>query len=137
MELEKTTEGELQKQIVYALAQSRPGILWIGVRGKGGIRYNAVTKRVESVYSIRTRPDIIQNDDVISLFVDAKGIVWIGTSGGLFSLDPEANRAQTEYPNIKYRVIGCIIHSIQADPEDNLLLTTSDGIVVIDKERKR
>ncbi|HOG19847.1 MAG TPA: response regulator [Salinivirgaceae bacterium] len=137
VELEKTTEGELQKQIVYALTQSRPGILWIGVRGKGVIRYNAVTKRVESVYSIRTRPDIIQNDDVISLFVDAKGIVWIGTSGGLFSLDPEANRAQTEYPNFKYRVIGCIIHSIQADPEDNLLLTTSDGIVVIDKERKK
>ena len=43
VELEKTATGELQRQIVYALAQSRPGILWIGVRGKGVIRYNTVT----------------------------------------------------------------------------------------------
>ncbi|HOU34364.1 MAG TPA: response regulator [Bacteroidales bacterium] len=137
VELEKTATGELQRQIVYALAQSRPGILWIGVRGKGVIRYNTVTNRVESVYSTHTRPDIIQNDDVISLFVDAKGIVWIGTSGGLFCLDPESGQVLREYQNFRYRIVGCIIHSIQADAEDNLLLTTSDGIVVIDREREK
>jgi len=61
----------LQSQIVYALTEEKPGIILIGTRGVGVYRYNTITKRVIARYNTMTHHDLIMNDDILSLLLNA------------------------------------------------------------------
>lgn len=127
----------LQKQIVYALTEERPGIIWTGTRGFGVYRYNTISQRVIAQYNVDTDPALIRNDDILSLFTDRRGIIWAGSSSGLFSLEPVSYDSvkpagidvQDGLPNIS-------IHTISQDFAGSLWLTTNQGLSMIDSTRR-
>jgi len=126
-----------QKQIVYALAEEKPGIIWIGTRGVGVYRYNTITKRVIAQYTTTTHPDLIVNDDILSLFTDLNGHIWVGSSNGIFSLSPvSADSVIVTALNIQSDLINTSIHAIQVDKAGNLWVTTNQGLSFIDINRK-
>ncbi len=126
-----------QKQIVYALAIEKPGIIWIGSRGMGIYRYNAVTKRVVSRYDAGLYPDKITNDDILALFADKDQHIWAGSSNGLFEIIPvssdsvgiESWQQQADLQNTS-------IHAIEADNLGNMWVTTNRGLSLIDTKTK-
>lgn len=133
----KPTESNQQKQIVYALTQERPGIIWIGTRGSGVYRYSTITKRVLSTYNSRTNPSEIKNDDILALYTDSKKNIWCGSSAGIFSLSTELNGI--------VKVVGLIpdeelsiasVHALQMDRQGNLWASTSKGLSCIDVQNK-
>lgn len=122
-----------QKQIVYALAEEKPGIIWIGSRGSGVYRYNTITKRVIGQYSTATHPGLIRNDDILSLFADQKQNIWAGSSNGVFSFTPlSADSAIVNGLNVESDLASASIHAIQSDKPGNLWVTTNDGLSLID-----
>ncbi len=127
-----------QKQIVYALAEEKPGIIWIGTRGAGVYRYNTITKRVITQYSTTTHPILITNDDILSLFTDRNGPIWVGTSSGIFSLSPiSADSVRVAALKVQSDLINTSIHAIQLDKAGNLWVTTNQGLSFIDVTRKK
>ena len=127
----------LQKQIVYALAEEKPGIMWIGTRGLGVYRYNTITKRVIAQYSTMTHPDLIKNDDILSLFTYKDGPVWMGSSNGIFNLLPlSADSVQSASLNFQSDLSNTSIHALQRDNLGGLWATTNQGISLIDSSRK-
>jgi signal transduction histidine kinase/ligand-binding sensor domain-containing protein/AraC-like DNA-binding protein/ActR/RegA family two-component response regulator len=132
-----STSGQ-QKQIVYAMAEGNPGMLWIGTRGMGVYRYNTITKRVISQYSTLTHPNLIRNDDILSLLTDPRGNVWVGSSNGFFSLSPvSADSARVSGLQVQSDLSNTSIHAIQIDKQGNLWVTTNQGLSLIDIGRKR
>jgi len=126
-----------QKQIVYALAEEKPGIIWIGTRGFGVYRYNTITKRVIDQYSTSSHPDLIKNDDILSLFTDLSGTIWVGSSNGIFSLMPRpADSVWIAGLSNQSDLSNTSIHAIQPDKSGNLWVTTNMGLSLIDTERK-
>ncbi len=126
-----------QQQIVYTLAEEKPGVIWIGTRGWGVFRYNTITKRVIGHYSNKLHPKLIGNDDVISLFADRNGYIWVGTSNGLFSLIPvSADSVSASGLSLQSDLSSASIHSIQDDRYGNLWLTTNQGLSLIDQGRE-
>jgi signal transduction histidine kinase/ligand-binding sensor domain-containing protein/AraC-like DNA-binding protein len=122
-----------QKQIVYALTQERPGIIWIGTRGFGVYQYNTITKRVLSQFNSHTHPDLIKNDDILSLFTDSKKSIWVGSSSSIFSLSPELNGNVTITGlNLNEDLSSTSIHAIQMDKQGNLWVTTNQGLSSIE-----
>lgn len=122
-----------QKQIVYALTQGRPGIIWIGSRGFGVYQYNTITKRVVSQFNSLTHPGMIKNDDVLSLFTDKENSIWVGTSSGIYSLYPETDgSAKIGGLKLQEDLSNTSIHSIQMDQQGNLWATTNLGLSSID-----
>jgi len=126
-----------QKQIVYALTQERPGIIYIGTRGFGVYMYNTFTKRVMMQFNTNTYPAYIKNDDILSLFTDNKRQIWVGSSAGLFSFSTEANgEVKIEGINLHEDLSNASIHGIQMDGQGNIWATTNQGLSCIDLQNK-
>lgn len=122
-----------QKQIVYALTQNRPGVIWIGTRGFGVYQYNTITKRVVSHYHSQKHPGLIKNDDILSLFTDKQNSIWVGTSSGIFSISLEINGSVTlSRLNLQDDLVNNSIHAMQVDQQGNLWATTNQGLSYID-----
>jgi len=122
-----------QKQIVYSLTTEKPGIIWIGTRGNGVYRYNTITKRVMGQYTTVSHPDLIRNDDILSLFTDHIGHIWVGSSNGIFGLSPiSADSVEVAGLTMQSDLANTSIHAIQLDTRGNLWATTNQGLSFID-----
>ncbi len=122
-----------QKQIIYALAEEKPGIIWIGTRGVGVYRYNTITKRVVDQYNTISHPKLIRNDDILSLITDRSGYIWAGSSNGIFNFNPiSADSVSVAGLNIQSDLLNTSIHGIQLDNPGNLWVTTNQGLSLID-----
>ncbi|MBA4409327.1 MAG: two-component regulator propeller domain-containing protein [Bacteroidota bacterium] len=122
-----------QKQIIYALAEEKPGIIWIGTRGVGVYRYNTITKRVIAQYSTSSHPDLIRNDDILSLYTDRNTNIWVGSSNGIFSLSPiSSDSVKVAGLNVQSDLSNTSIHAMQLDKSGNLWVTTNQGLSLID-----
>jgi len=130
------TPGQ-QKQIVYSLAEEKPGVIWIGTRGLGVYRYNTITKRVIAQYTTATHPNLIPNDDILSLSANYLGRIWVGTSNGIFNLMPvSADSVKVEAIHVQSDLINTSIHALQFDKIGNLWITTNQGLSLIDDSRR-
>ena len=126
-----------QSQIVYALAKEKPGIIWIGTRGVGVYRYNTITKRVIAQYTTMTHHGLIMNDDILSLFTERNGHIWVGSSNGIFSLSPiSSDSVRVDVLDVRSDLANTSIHAIQLDNLDNLWVTTNQGLSLIDSTRR-
>jgi signal transduction histidine kinase/ligand-binding sensor domain-containing protein/DNA-binding response OmpR family regulator len=122
-----------QKQIVYSLAEERPGVIWIGTRGLGVYRYNTITKRVMTQFNALSHPDEILNDDVLSLFADKERNIWVGTSGGLYEIHPVKNDSmKVTGLGMQEHFRNTAIQAIQLDNKKSLWVATNKGISCID-----
>ena len=131
------TKTGQQKQIVYALAEEKPGIIWIGTRGLGAYRYNTITKRVIEQYNTISHPDFIRNDDILSLFISPNEHIWVGSSNGIFSLKPiSSDSVSVAGSNVQSYLPNTSIHAIQLDKLGNLWVTTNQGLSFIDISKK-
>lgn len=129
----KVSENERQKQIVYALTQERPGLIWIGTRGFGVYQYNTITKRVVSQYHSHKYPGLIKSDDILSLFTDNQNSIWVGTSSGIFSISLELNGSVIlSKLNLESDLSSTSIHAMQVDQQGNLWASTNKGLSCID-----
>jgi signal transduction histidine kinase/CheY-like chemotaxis protein/ligand-binding sensor domain-containing protein len=132
--LDRGVDASRQKQIVYALTEERPGVIWIGTRGVGVYRYNTITKRVMAQYSTLSHPDLIKNDDILSLFTEPGGNIWVGSSNGMFSMVPlSADSIRVEVLSNQADLSNTSIHTIQIDHTGNLWATTNLGLTLINK----
>lgn len=132
LEKKNNAQGQ-QKQIVYAITQERPGVIWIGTRGYGVYQYNTITKRVVARYNSQKLPGLIKNDDILSLFTDQQHTVWVGSSAGIYSLSPEPDGSvvvsrlkQQDDPN------NTSVHGMQMDQGGMLWVSTNLGLSCID-----
>jgi signal transduction histidine kinase/DNA-binding response OmpR family regulator/ligand-binding sensor domain-containing protein len=122
-----------QKQIVYALTEERPGVIWIGTRGLGVYRYNTITKRVVSQFNKLTNPLKILNDDVLSLYADNNSNIWVGTSGGIYEISPIGNDSmEVASFGLQEYFKNTSVQTIQLDSKNNLWISTNQGISSID-----
>jgi ligand-binding sensor domain-containing protein len=69
-------QGLTQKD-VWAIVQTPDGYLWIGTM-EGLLRFDGVSF---TLFDKRSTPGLKQSY-ILSLFVDSRGILWIGTKGG-------------------------------------------------------
>lgn len=72
--------------IIYAIADGQDGRLWIACR-YGGL--SVLNKKTGTFKTFRAfaYPNSLSNNDVLSLYLDKKKKLWIGTSYGLNALD--------------------------------------------------
>jgi signal transduction histidine kinase/CheY-like chemotaxis protein/ligand-binding sensor domain-containing protein/AraC-like DNA-binding protein len=125
-----------QKQIVYSLAEEKPGVIWIGTRGLGVYRYNTITKRVIGQYTTNTHPKAIRNDDILSLSANYLGRIWVGTSNGIFNLVPVSDDlVKVEGLHVQSDLTNTSVHALQFDKMGNLWITTNQGLSMIDNSR--
>ncbi len=76
---------------IRAIAEDRDGSLWIGTQGAGLVRLDPATGQGR-LYGRGAGPGAVPDDRVLSLLVDSRGQLWVGTWHGLVRRQPGSDR---------------------------------------------
>lgn len=110
---------------MFCLKPDDRGRMWIGTFGEG---LSVAIPRGEG-YEVRTFfADSVGLNEVRCLAIDRKGMLWGGTSGGLFCVDP--TRFAADGKGLRVYKRGSEIHDMLVDRQGRLWLTVpGEGLV--------
>ncbi|WP_395377581.1 two-component regulator propeller domain-containing protein [Marinicella sp. W31] len=117
-------QNGLSNESIKVISQDHEGYMWFGTVS-GLFRYDGYQFRKIILQ------ENLENIDVLSLFVDSNGLIWIGTKGhGLFAYNTDtgqASRVLTQPSNaLEYRVYDFI-----EDPQQRLWIASTEGLEMI------
>ncbi|HET6631650.1 MAG TPA: EAL domain-containing protein [Rhodanobacteraceae bacterium] len=76
------------------LALDHDGRLWLALRGVGLLRLGTDGKSVRLIRAGGDLPHALSRSDITHLLVDRSGLLWVGTHGSLFHVQPEGSPFQ-------------------------------------------
>lgn len=124
-------QNGLLSNIVYAVAEGKPNIMWIGTRGSGLYRLNKITGEFSAFSSNPDNQNSLSNNDVLSLHKSDNQVLWIGTSGGLNRMDMSTSPYTFSHFTENNGLTNNTVHSILQDSNKNIWVSTNKGIVRI------
>ncbi len=124
-------ENGLQSNIVYAIAEGEPNIMWIGTRGSGLYRLNKITGEFSAFSSDPENQNSLNNNDVLSLYNSTNQVLWIGTSGGLNRMDMSTSPYSFSHLTENNGLPNNTVHSILEDSNKNIWVSTNKGLARI------
>jgi len=114
----------------FTAYQENDSIIWFGNRGYGAYKINSITHNMQNFNFDQNETNQTLND--IFAIVKTNNDYWFGTSYGLAHL---ADSTQTVF-NESNGLLNNTIHGMLADKRDNLWLSTNQGIVEFNTERR-
>ncbi len=132
--LHEKGEGTLPDGQVWVAIEDKEGYLWVGTR-KGLGRKNPHDDVFTNFVHDNTDLKSLKNDNILSLFIDSKNRLWIGTQGGGLNLyHPETE----SFSSIGSRegLISDVIRSIIEDEDGNIWVGTDKGLSNYNPETK-
>ncbi len=125
----------LKSNIVYAIVEEKPNILWFGTRGGGIYRYNSLTREIDDhIQANANEKNTLCNNDVLSLFIDRQEQLWIGTSGGLNRLYLQYKPHRIDHYTQRDGLPNNTIHGILEDHAGRIWISTNKGLVMYDRK---
>ncbi len=133
-QIEATTfNGELQNatdlDYIHAINIDANGLIWIGGSGDGVAILAESPDFLLDVIS-RAAPYQLSSELIWSILSD-DNILWLGTDGGLVRVDKQKQTSTRVMP--KGLKVSNSIYQIHNFMEDQLLLSTTNGLIVVDK----
>jgi len=122
------TDKGFPSSYIETMTVDSSGMVWIGSTGLQ--RFDPRTEQFTYFWHDPGDPYSLSDDNVLSMFIDHSGILWVGTpSGGLNKFDPETEQF-TRYqhdPDNHYSLSNNWIVAINEDPTGNLWIGTALG----------
>ncbi|MFW5801614.1 MAG: ligand-binding sensor domain-containing protein, partial [Spirochaeta sp.] len=112
--------GDVNEDIIYALAEDSAGNLWIGTYTRGIVRRDP-DGNLTRYESVPNDPHSLSNNLVYKIYVDSRDTVWVTTNGGLNRYNPYTDK-WTRY-----------LH----DPEDRSSISSNSSSAVLEDTRGR
>ncbi len=125
-----SSEGKNLSRIrVTDMHQDKNGIIWIAADGGGLIRYDPRTKIFYEYTSDQNDSESLIDNHVYSIFDDASGILWVGTSSGLGRYDTAGKkfRHYRSKKNDSGSLNAKVVFSIFEDTKDIFWIGTYGG----------
>jgi signal transduction histidine kinase/ligand-binding sensor domain-containing protein/DNA-binding response OmpR family regulator len=121
-------------EIFGSVIEDKDGLIWCGLLGGGTglFCFNPATKNLEHYDLFREKPKQANYNNIISLYEDHSGIIWIGTwATGVKKLDKRKNQFQVlrSDPNLLLNSLShSIVYSVIYDPKGFLWFCTKKGL---------
>ncbi|WP_418603997.1 hybrid sensor histidine kinase/response regulator transcription factor [Hwangdonia sp.] len=112
--------------------------LWIATYGNGAYLVDFKQNKLTNFLENKTNPFAIQYNDILSLYEDNTGLIWLGTDGAganyydehLVKFNVLTNKQMPKSVNID------VVRSISTDPEGNMWIGTSGkGLTYINNDK--
>ncbi len=123
----------LGSNVVYAIVEEVPNILWLGTRGAGVYRLNILTGTLENIDMQGGKETGLIDNDVLSLHMGADGYLWVGTSGGLNRINLNFIPYEIKHFTMRNGLPNNTIHAILEDLRGNMWLSTNKGLSKLDR----
>ncbi|CAN5700507.1 sensor histidine kinase [soil metagenome] len=118
--------NSLSKGEVLLIYEDKAGSLWLTTFGGTLNRFSPQTGKVKR---------FLNGTNIHSLWQDAEGIMWAGTSIGLYSSNPALNSfSRYNGPNAEFAG-NMIVNGVLEDDQKNLWITASAGICRINTKQ--
>jgi ligand-binding sensor domain-containing protein len=113
-------------------------ILWLGTAKGGLVRFNVIAGTATSFRHRDDDPASLSNDDVMTIYREPSGIVWVGTfGGGLNRLDPTSGKTERFTTNNSGLPNDTVL-GILPDTDGKLWMSTNGrGIVELDPKTRK
>lgn len=126
----------LSRQPRYNFLQDSRGIYWISTYGNGLFMFDPKTDSLEHIFTSLNQLNTISSNDILSLFEDKSGVLWIGTEyNGITRITLPKYKIVTFFPeneNLLRRENS--ITTIQEDSKKNLWVASAAGNIYIYSE---
>jgi ligand-binding sensor domain-containing protein/serine phosphatase RsbU (regulator of sigma subunit) len=128
------TDQGLSVGFVQCVAQDHNGFMWFGTQD-GLNKYDGYEMKV-----FRNNPKdkfSLSNNDILTIYEDKSGILWIGTNGGgLEEYNPSLNKFvhHQNIPGNAASLPGNMVRCIYADAQDILWISTENGLSRYDRK---
>ena len=130
-------KDEMPYNYFFTACQENDTTLWFGNRGYGLRRLNLTNETFDEIQFHKN--DIRTINDILSIYKDSQGNIWVGTSFGVVKL-LKYNAATHEVLYENYNEIEGLpnntIHGILEDDNGFLWLSTNSGVVQFDIEAR-
>lgn len=126
-------KDEMSYNYFFTACQENDSIVWFGNRGYGLRRLNLRSETFDKVKF--HKKDIRTINDILSMYKDRKGNVWVGTSFGVLKLqgyDTESHEVSFANYNEIEGLPNNTIHGILEDDRGYLWISTNGGVVQFD-----
>lgn len=123
------TEGNgLRSDIVYAIVEESPNILWLGTRGGGLHRMNTLNNTFEIFEVTENHRDGLIDNDILSLCLTDDEKLCIGSSSGLSIMDLSFRPYRFTHYTERSGLPNNTVHGIMEDAEGSLWMSTNRGL---------
>ncbi len=115
---------------IKAIEASENHMVWVGTEKSGLILLNAKTDEYTAFKHDLTDPKSIRSNNILSLYEDSTGTLWIGTHGGGLNRYDKSAGTFTSFTTAD-GMSNDIIYGILPDDDNNLWLSTNKGLSVL------
>lgn len=119
---------DLSGNVIFAIREEKPNILWIGARMAGLHRYNTLTRELQYFKQDTDTAAGLSNADILSLEIGSDNQLWVGTSGGLNVADLSQPKVSFKHFSVKDGLPNHTIHSIVEDKTGDIWMSTNKGL---------
>lgn len=135
---QKDTPDCLTNNVIYTIVPDNENFLWIGTRGGGLNYFDIKNEKFTSYQQIPQNTESLSSNDVLSLYIEPNGDLWIGTSAGLNLLKKE-HRESGQFIRYDYttNLPNNTVHGIIDDDKGNIWVSTNKGIAQINKSNNQ
>jgi PAS domain S-box-containing protein len=130
------SKDSFSSNLVYKIFKDRFGIIWIGTKGRGLNEFivkNINAEKSEEIGEFKRymfdpdNPESINNNDVLSIYEDKAGVLWIGTGGGGLNRFDRNKDSFTHFTE-EDGLANNIVYGILEDGRNNLWISTGNGL---------
>lgn len=119
---------------IRALCEDDDKRLWIGTRNSGIIRINKDRSSYSTFSYGTTNESQTVNNQIRKIYKDRKGLIWIGTRGGLYQYNLNTNKIEHFTTKTQLSIPNDWIYAINEDINGILWIGTWNGIASYDSK---
>lgn len=129
--------GDIEIKSVTSFFEDKKDQLWVGTLGNGLFMFSPDRKKIASLNShskkIKHR---ICNDQILCLYEDRNGELWIGTRSGIMVYNPLSGSCY-KLKDIKglSLIDNSSVYRLKEDNKGNMLVGTESGLIVYDRNK--
>jgi DNA-binding NtrC family response regulator/ligand-binding sensor domain-containing protein len=138
--------ASLSHDNINAIIEAKDGSIWVGT--DNGLNKIFISDSAQRIYSVKRffnasdNPKSLSNNNVLSLLLDNQGTLWIGTKGGLNSVNiSNVSKEQVEFnryrstPSTPNSISKNVIRTIYQDSEGRIWIGTDFGLHMIKRNQ--